>query len=250
MYGLRMTSVPSVRSYKDAVGFYLKCDPWRGNEPDDERPLMGKRYRSYGVRMSGSDVVFRYEHTDVVVWHDDDSYSINTGGYNTPSTCRFAENFMPAGHYLGKETNVLVIKGTAYAFAGHRINVSSDGVPSGEGLGVFSKKRINRKRSKELLIECGYPAYREWHNTMYPMVSDTMRTIWNYKFSDVQNVIGALRCPDMWHNLMVSQLSKPEAVRRFIYEHLGKSFGIYDYEEVNKLEDWTQYDLYEVETRC
>ena len=246
MFGLRMASVPSVRSYKDAVGFYLKCCPWRGSELDDERPLMGKRYRSYGVRMSGSDVVFRYEHTDVIVWHDDDSYSINTGGYNTASTCRFAENFMPAGHYLGKETNVLVIKGAAYAFAGHRINVSSDGTPSGDGLGVFTRKTINRKMSRKLLGEHNYAAYREWHKVMNPLIHGSYLYKWDHKFTNSRAVTAALRCPEMWHELMMSQVGSPDEIRKAIYRERGASFGIYNYETLNKLEDWTTYEKYEV----
>lgn len=247
MFGLKMSNVAYTKSYKEAVGFYLKSEPWRGADPDDERPMTGKRYRAYGVRMVGSDVVFRYHTTDVIVWHADNSYSINTGGYNTASTCTFANNFMPARHHLIRDTNVLCVDGAAYAFPGHRISVSSDGTPSGDGLGLFTRKTINRKMSRKLLGEHSYPAYREWYKTMNPLIHGSYPYKWDNKFTDSRAVIAALRCPEMWHELMMSQVGSPDEVRKAIYRERGASFGIYNYETLNELEDWKTYEKYEVE---
>lgn len=229
-FGLSMRSVPFVLTYADAVAMYGRATPWRGEDPEGERPLPDKRDRSYGVRMDDTDVVFRYHHTDVVRWHADGSYTLNTGGYCTNSTGTFATNFMPRQHYLQKETRHLRISERLYPIAGHRVTVSADGVPSGEGLGRFSKRTVNRKRAKALLATLGYPEYRAWYEAMFPMVRDTMPPQWRRDYYSPESIEQALGDPEMWHGLMMGNCGSPAQVREVMYARHGHSADVWDYE--------------------
>jgi len=216
---------------------YNKATPWRGEDPDGERPLPQKRARDYGVRMDGTDVVFRYHRTDVIRWHKDGSYTMDTGGYRTRSTCEFASKFMPHRHYVEKEASHLRINGDIYPIAGHKVAVSADGTPSGEGLGVFVKRTVNRKKAKVLLDRLGYPAYRQWYETMFPMVRDTLPPTWRRDHIAAGYVEMALKDPEKWHELMVSNSGTPAQVREMMYEIHGDRHGVWDYEQRDSVTD-------------
>lgn len=225
-FGLSMNGVAWVRSYAEAVAMFEKAVPWRNGGED--RPLPGKRNRNTGVRMDGDDVVFRYHHTDVIRWKPDGSYAIDTGGYNSQSTCTFASNFMPWHHWLMRETAHLRINDTVYAVAGARINVSKTGVVSGSGLGRFEKTRINRKNAKELLTELGYYKYVAWHKLMHPMVQDTMPHRWRRPWVSEYDVAPMLHNEETWHTLMVSSAGEPPILREMLYRQHGEAYGVFD----------------------
>jgi hypothetical protein len=44
-FGLSMRGVSYVMTYDAAVAMYNKATPWRGEDPDGERPLPQKRAR-------------------------------------------------------------------------------------------------------------------------------------------------------------------------------------------------------------
>ena len=229
-FGLSMRSVPYVTTYADAVAMYGGATAWRGEDPAGERPLPDKRSRDYGVRIDGTDVVFRYHNTDVVRWHANGSYTLNTGGYHTNSTGTFATNFMPRQHYLQKEATHLRIKDRLYPIAGHKVTVSTDEVPSGEGLGRFAKRTVNRKRATALLATLGYPAYRAWYETMLPMVRDTMPPTWRRDYYSADAIKESLGDPEMWHGLMMSTAGSPAQVREAMYSKYEYHGSVYDYE--------------------
>lgn len=154
-FGLSMRGVSYVTTYGAAVAMYNKATPWRGEDVDGECPLPQKRSRDYGVRMDGTDVVFRYHRTDVIRWHKDGSYTLDTGGYRTRSTGEFASNFMPQRHCLEKEASCLRINGEIWPIAGHKVTVSADGIPSGEG---------------------PYPVSRPWLGATFVLIVDGTKT--------------------------------------------------------------------------
>ena len=229
-FGLSMRGVSYVTTHDAAVAMYNKATPWRGEDPDGERPLPEKRSRDYGVRMDGTDVVFRYHRTDVIRWHKDGSYTLDTGGYRTRSTGEFASNFMPQRHWLQKEASHLRIGDRIYPIAGHKVTVSADDVPSGEGLGEFVKRTVNRKKSKVLLDRLGYPAYRQWYETMFPLVRETLPSRYRRDYLAEGYVEAALKDPEKWHELMVSNGGTPAQVREMMYSVYGYYEGVWNYD--------------------
>ena len=242
-FGLSMSSVPYVTAYDAAVAMYNKATPWRGEDPDGERPLPQKRSRDYGVRMDGTDVVFRYHRTDVVRWHRDGSYTLDNGGYRSRSTGAFASNFMPNRHWLQKDATHLRIGDRIYPIAGHTVTVSADGVPSGEGLGEFVKRTVNRKKSKVLLEVQGYPAYRDWYNTMFPMVRETLPPTWQRKYAPASYIEAALKDPEKWHELMMSQSGTPAQVREMMYRVHGDRHDMWDYDRRDSVASAHGYEV-------
>jgi hypothetical protein len=238
-----MGGVSYVTTHDAAVAMYNKATPWRGEDPEGERPLPDKRSRDYGVRMDGTDVVFRYHRTDVVRWHRGGSYTLDTGGYRTRSTGEFASNFMPQRHWLQKEASHLRIGDQIYPIAGHKVAVSADDVPSGEGLGEFVKRTVNRKKSKVLLENLGYPAYREWYNTMFPMVRDSMPPTWHRKYAPASYIEAALKDPEQWHELMMSQSGTPAQVREAMYRVHGDYQDVWDYDRREHLRSTYGYEV-------
>ena len=242
-FGLSMGGVSYVTTHDAAVAMYNKATPWRGEDPDGERPLPEKRSRDYGVRMDGTDVVFRYHRTDVIRWHKDGSYTLDTGGYRTRSTGEFASKFMPQRHYLGKDASHLRIGDRIYPIAGHKVTVSVDGVPSGEGLGQFVKRTVNRKKTKVLLERLGYPAYREWYETMFPMVRDTLGRPWQRRSVVGGEIEAWLKDPEKWHELMVSNSGTPVQVREIMYEIHGDRHGVWDYDRRDSVRSTYGYEV-------
>lgn len=242
-FGLSMRGVSYVTTYDAAVAMYKKATAWRGEYPDGERPLPQKRSRDYGVRMDGDDVVFRYHRTDVIRWHKDGSYTLDTGGYRTRSTGEFASNFMPQRHCLEKEASCLRINGEIWPIAGHKVTVSADGIPSGEGLGEFVKRTVNRKKAKALLETLNYPAYRQWHATMFPMVRDSMPPTWRRKYATASYIEAALKDPEQWHDLMMSQSGTPAQVREATYHVHGDHEGVWDYDRREHLSNTYGYEV-------
>jgi len=228
-FALNMRGIGYVTSYAAAVAMYDRATPWRGDDPTAERPLPNKRTRNMGVRMVGSDVVFRYHTTDVIRWREDGSYTVNTGGYSTQSTCEFASHFMPNRHWLTKCTAHLTSDDWTYAVVGHEVTVSGTGTVSGPGLGRFEAKRVNRAKAKRLLAELGYPEYREWYNVMYPMVRDTMPRMWQRKSYSAHEMVSMLRDKDLWHALMTSDVSDLNTLRAVMYDYQGREYGIWDF---------------------
>ena len=243
-FGLSMRSVQRVQCYDDAVAMYNKATAWKNG--GDDLPFPNKRAREYGIRMEGTDVVFRYHRTDVVTWHADGSYTIKTGGYDTGSTCTFANNFMPRNHSLGRQTKVLRIGETLYPISGTRLTVSPDGVPSG-GLGKFTKKKIKLKEAKKLRESFGYPEYRKWHKAMFPMIKDTMVSSWHREYLTYTEIVERLADPDKWHSLMVSQFGHPDDVRTKLYDKNGHAFDIYEHVYLDKLQGFTEGRDWDIE---
>lgn len=246
-FGLTMWGVPYAMTYNQAVALYEKAVPWR--KGGDDRPLPGKRSRNYGVRMDGDDVVFRYYCTDVIRWHKDWSYEIDTGGYGSRSTCTFASHFMPHYHWIEKEMAHLRIADTVYAVAGQRISVSETGVVSGSGLGRFKKTTINRKKAKAMLTELGYYPYLAWHKLMHPMVQDTMPAQRRCAYVDECDIAPMLHCADKWHELMMSWSGDPDTMRETLYRYCGREYDIYDHTYYDSVSYTTNVRRYAVVMR-
>jgi hypothetical protein len=207
--------IGAINSHKDAVSFYHSC---RERSAGDRRIKGKENSHQMGVSLaSNGDVKFRYHRTDVIVWHCNNSYTINT--FSSISTCAFASAFMPAGHSLsGTGSRIHIghwVDGTVYAIIS-TATIKGDKVKTDA---VFAKEVINRKAAKKLLDKTRYAEYRKWHAAMYPMVKNDMppeykREYIGYPFD---NTVKLLENPDEWHRLMMSRDGHPSKIREGIY---------------------------------
>lgn len=84
------------------------------------RPLAKDRQApdKYSIRLehpptpgSKPEVRMRYHDTDVVIWHPDDSVTLDFGGWKSFSTCTFITETTPASARLSHETVLLTVPG-------------------------------------------------------------------------------------------------------------------------------------------
>jgi hypothetical protein len=233
MFGLNMNGcgVWAIDNYAEAAAFFERCPTSRGMRDGVHRAIRGKEgSRTMGVRMSGDNICFRYHSTDVVIWHPDNSYSIDLH-YDSASTRTFANRFIPSGHYAAKQGHHLVVGGRVYP-AMCRLTVSADGVVSGMRY-KFRRHTVDRKRARQILTETNFYAYKAWHDVMYPMIAGALRPSWKQEHFHRDTLLGHLRTPDHWHDLMVSRDGDPEVLRA----HLYATFNGYKEETVDTLPD-------------
>jgi hypothetical protein len=207
--------IGAINSHKDAVSFYHSC---RERSAGDRRIKGKENSHQMGVSLaSNGDVKFRYHRTDVIVWHRNNSYTINT--FSSISTCAFASAFMPFQHSLTKTGSHIEIghweEAAVYAIIS-TATIKGDKVKTDA---VFTKDVLNRKAANKVLDKTSYAEYRKWHAAMYPMVKDDMppeyqREYIGYPFD---NTVKLLENPDEWHRLMMSRDGNPSAIRLGIY---------------------------------
>jgi hypothetical protein len=216
MFGLNMggCAVRSINNHAEAVAFYDSCKIKGGHDYGDERPIRGKEgSKTMSVRIYNNVVKFCYHSTDVVSWHPDDSFVIDT--YASASTCEFAGCFLPSGSHLTKTGSVLA-HGEAYHPVIDKITVAADGTVAHRYDTVFSIQRIDRAKAKAALARTRYAEYRDWHNLMWPMVRGNGPT--TLYLSD-EKILDVLEDKSLWHDLMTSRsASQPDQIRQLIYQ--------------------------------
>lgn len=225
MFSVSMGDVPYVRNHAEALKFFHDAVPWRGSDDGDERPFINKRQRQYGVRLDGTDVAFRMHRTDVIVWHADNSVTINT--YPSRSTCAFANNFLRYDTYLSNEASHLRVGSWVYPVAGNSVRILSDGTVTGNN-SVFAKRTVNRKNARTLLAATNYAEYRKWYQVMSSMTGRV--DPWSRNYIAQGDVTFLLADSERWHDLMMSNVGTPDQVRERIYSEQGCSYGVWDTE--------------------
>jgi len=219
MFGLNMSgcAVNGINSHAEAVGFYERCPIKGGHEYGDERRIKGKessRQLSVRIRNTG-EVAFRYHNTDVVTWHPDNSYAVET--FPSRSTCEFASRFMPNQHLLAGEGARLHIgpwdTGRVYPVT-RPAPVRGDTVKTNA---VFERQVVDRKGAKMILNATRYAEYRDWYNVMFPMVRDSMPYSWKRKWLSPMELMEMLDDPAQWHDIMMGIGGTPAHVREVFY---------------------------------
>lgn len=100
-------NLPSVRSYEQAVKTW--DDACQHDRFAGWRGLVNKRDTSKTLRKLGDQVIFRYHHTDLVVWEPTKLY---VKCYDSNSSVIFADRFLPHGMH------VTTVNGSMYVYQG------------------------------------------------------------------------------------------------------------------------------------
>jgi len=209
--------IRTINSHADAVDFYKSC--LVTCEYGEERRIKGKaNSKQMGVSIdSKGDVLFRYHRTDVVIWHRNNSYTINS--YSSRSTDAFASAFMPSNASLSKQGSQIIL-GCRYRDEDAVIHpVCYTATVRGKVVktdAVFTKDTINRKKAKKLLATTRYAEYREWYGAMWPMVRDDLPPTYRREYLTIE-LPELISNSDEWHRVMVSQQGCPDNIRNSIY---------------------------------
>lgn len=212
-------AIRNTNSHADAVDFYKSC--LVTGEYGEERRIKGKETSpQMGVSIdSKGDVVFRYHHTDVIIWHRNNSYTINS--YSSRSTDAFASAFMPSNASLSKQGSQIKLghyhdEDAVIHPVCHTATVRGKVVKTDA---VFTKDTINRKKANKLLATTRYTEYREWYGAMWPMVRDDLPfQLYRREYLSWVTMHEFVSDSDQWHRMMVSQQGCPNKLRRSIYD--------------------------------
>jgi hypothetical protein len=94
---VRTDGLNTIGSYAEAVAKWKTTKPIRGRD-DNVRPLgPRKKHGHMNIRMVGDKVALRLYHTDIIVWHPDDSFEVE--GYTSISTDQVFNAVGPPGVY-------------------------------------------------------------------------------------------------------------------------------------------------------
>lgn len=98
MFSNSIQNLPSCSNYQGALRIWerAKVPPRSKNWSFDERPLGTVSKTHYAVIKDGAKIVFRLHQTNVVEWHNENSFTLDSC-YDSISTRAFAERFLPGG---------------------------------------------------------------------------------------------------------------------------------------------------------
>jgi len=92
---VRTDGLNEIGSYADALKKWTETKPIRGRD-DNVRPLGPRsKHGHLNIRMKGDNVALRLYHTDIIVWHPDDTFDVD--GYNSISTDMVFGRLAPRG---------------------------------------------------------------------------------------------------------------------------------------------------------
>lgn len=185
MPSIKTDGLHSINSHAEAVARYQKSKPWKGFDAYTERRPIAQSIRAkkhMSVRHNSVDdtVAFRLYDTDVVIFHPDDSITIDLS-YSSKSTAAFAYALLPGGVTVScfdEWPNIVGLKTAdgSYAWRDGRVyQVDRSGMlrirPDGHGLWElhpecapqpFRFYTVDRPAAKEAMAL--YPQAKEFAN--------------------------------------------------------------------------------------
>ena len=237
-------------SYADALKYWTKTKPWRGEtEETDERPLKHRRYRNTGVRKRPDGaILFRLHSTDVVTFWPDNSVTVHV--YNSVTTAEFINkigpSWMTASFSSRGTSGLLEIRSRIYpADSGDRVTIQADRTVT--GVDSWRRYVVNRKRSNAVRKDYRLREMRmfvEAALALKPGVRDgepshPVFDHWHRVDADVRDFA---RCENLWSQLL--HLSQPLSWLNDLEKVLIRRHALDKSEPVEWLSGWREVETY------
>jgi hypothetical protein len=147
MFGTTDFDHTGVETYADALAYFERATPWRGETAiTDERPMEHRRHRNYGVRNDGGVIRFRMHQTDVVSYHPDGTIEFDV--YNSVTTDSFVNSLVGwsiSSHFTGE---YMVIDELAYRAVSYvTVRPTRNGQRRVVTTKMWSKYVVDRKKT-------------------------------------------------------------------------------------------------------
>lgn len=139
--------LPFIRSYKQALRHYEGITPIRGSR--NVRPIGSRRKQHMQiVKLFNGDIACQLYRTRCIVYHQDDSITVNFGGWNTQSTAAFISGISP---FYASSTGYIRIGNDYYKVPEDGLKILPDGTPANpvqEYRTLLDKKKAAETRKK------------------------------------------------------------------------------------------------------
>lgn len=113
MFGTAHFDCTGVETYADALAYFERAKPWRGEtDITDERPMEHRRHRNYGVRNNAGVIRFRMYNTDVVSYFPDGTIEFDV--YSSLTTDSFANALLGLSIRTHFVSGYVEVDGLAY----------------------------------------------------------------------------------------------------------------------------------------
>ena len=177
----------TIGSYAEAVEKWKTTKPIRGYIESDPRPLgPRKKHGHINIRMVGDDVALRLYRTDIIVWHPDDSFDVESYSsistdmvFNAVSPHGICSQFACPGYnvlWLGKPRYWADGEGRGYAIRNGRAHVFRN---KGGGWAInpkdvvpFEQSYVERSVAKAQLTKTNYHEFQLWASAKDKLVDD------------------------------------------------------------------------------
>jgi hypothetical protein len=113
MFGTANFDHTGVETYADALAYFERAKPWRGETAiTAERPMEHRRHRNYGVRNNGGVIRFRMHQTNVVSYHPDGTIEFDV--WSSKTTDSFVNSLVGRSISSHFTSGYIVVDGMAY----------------------------------------------------------------------------------------------------------------------------------------
>ena len=152
---LHRAGIPRIQSYARALKRYNDIAPIAGKGLNAGIRPLGARNRPWLLIDKGSDdqIVCTLYRTDVVTFHPDGLVKINSGGYNTRTTCSFIQEVLGVATRIMDNKIIVSLSGRQYTLDGELLLRYTEGWevlnPTVSYVHTINRKVINKAR-KEL----------------------------------------------------------------------------------------------------
>lgn len=224
--------LPPIRCYGDALAYWNRIKPWRGDADTNSRPLAGRKKRHMTIRKGDDDsIIMRLWQTDVVTYHKNGDLTLSA--YSSVSTNAFASRLTPyavgvtwtneLGYmlHLTRDNITHTVRQSSHLITLRRDPINGDWAPvDASMLRPFIKYAVDVKRANAALKETNFKDYVAWLKALRAMGQKFQVDRWNRDVLRPAQVVDLLKQGvESWATVAEASGGDEDAVRQSLYAH-------------------------------
>lgn len=223
--------LPRLLGYSDALNYWSRIKPWRGDPDRNSRPIAGRKKRHLTIRkLNDGSIAMRLWSTDVVIYHPNGDISLEA--YQSTSTDSFARCLTPPS--LGTSWNSdigymlhLGRGGVTCTFLQRdrhitlRRNDKHEWEPvDPDMLRPFNKYVVNVKKANAALKEAQFRDFCTWLKAVTGLGRKFLVDPWSRDIPTPAKAVELLKeGGESWIKLAEASSGDTDLVRRWLYIH-------------------------------
>lgn len=206
-FHINSCDLPPLRCYNDALSYWERIKPWRGDSDTNTRPIAGRNKRGQTIRkLNDGAIAMRLYHTDVVVYHPDGSITLT--GHPSVSTDAFARALTP--YHVSTIFNsgaglVVYLHGRAYLMSEGTLRIARNEKDEWRPVDMnetkpFRKYVVNTKRKNAEAKYYNVSDFKSWLKARKVMGEQYAGYYWGYN-ADHAQLRERLRSTENWEGI-------------------------------------------------